>query len=356
LSGFLAPKSLPEFQRVFPDEGACIAHLFDVRFPGGFACPTCGDTREPYRIAGRPAIVRCRAGQHETSLTASTVMHRTKVPIATWFWGAWLATVHTPGISALQFQKLLGMRRYETAFQMLHKLRAAMARPERSGIGGKWTVEVDETFVGGATQGEGKGRHHKTLVAGAVEIRPRKDAPGPDPNLPTGQAQPKHRGGHGRSVMAGRVRLQVVSSRHGSELEPFVAAAVLPGSHVKTDGWSGYGDLERLGYVHEPLAINGDQSKTDAHLPMIHIVFGNLDAWLLGTHHGVSPQHLQAYLNEFAFRFNRRFWPMAAFNAVLGIAARVPAPTYAALYDGSWVHPTLDPALPLDEPDCGATG
>ncbi len=345
------PKSLPDFQRVFPDESACIAHLLAVRFPSGFVCSTCGDTRAPYRIGSRPMILRCRAHQHETSLTANTVMHRTKIPISTWFWGAWLVTAHTPGMSALQFQKLLGMARYETAFQMLHKLRAAMARPERDAIGGEWPVEVDETFVGGATQGEGRGRHHKTLVAGAVEVRPRKDAPGPDPNLPTGRAKAKHRGGHGRNTIAGRVRLQVVPSRHRSALEPFVQAAVLPGTLVHTDGWTGYDRLAACGYAHDPLAIQRDQTKMEAQLPMIHIVFGNLDAWLLGTHHGVSPQHLQAYLNEFAFRFNRRFWPMGAFNALLGIATRVNAPTYAALYDGKWIHPAV-----VRVPKTGASG
>jgi len=341
LTGFTSPKSLPEFQRVFPDEVACIAHLLAIRFPDGFVCSTCADTGPPYRIATRPVILRCRAHQHETSLTAGTIMHGTKIPISTWFWGAWLVTAHTPGMSALQFQKLLGMTRYETAFQMLHKLRAAMVRPERDAIGGQWPVEVDETFVGGATQGEGRGRHHKTLVAGAVEVRPRRDAPGPDPNLPTGQSKPKHRGGHGRSTIAGRLRLQVVPSRHRSVLEPFVQAAVLQGTLVRTDGWTGYDRLAEHGYVHDPVAINGDQAKTEAHLPMIHIVFGNLDAWLLGTHHGVSSRHLQAYLNEFAFRFNRRFWPMGAFNAVLGIAMRVTAPTYASLYAGTWEHPAV---------------
>ena len=94
-------------------------------------------------------------------------------------------------------------------------------------------------------------------------------------------------------------------------------AAVAPDSIVRTDGWTGYDNLSKLGYRHDPLAIQGDQSKTETHLPMIHIVFGNLDAWLLGTHHGVSPKHLQAYLNEFVFRFNRRFWPMVAFDSVL---------------------------------------
>ena len=325
------PRSLPDFQRAFPDETACLAYLFAIRFPGGFVCPACGDTREPHRGKNRPQILQCRGDRHDTSLTANTVMHRTKQPISIWFWAAWLATSHTPGMSAVQFQKLLGISRYETAFQMLHKLRAAMVRPERDAIGDQWPVEVDEKFVGGATQGKGKGVTDKVLVAGAVEVRTRP-----------GQEQPiraRHRGGHGRGIVAGRLRLQCIPSRKKEALEPFVQENVTQGALVRTDGWIGYDDLDYLGYRHDRVAVRGDHEKTDNHLPMIHIVFGNLDTWLLGTHHGVSPKHLQAYLNEFTFRFNRRFWPMAAFDSVLGIATRVAAPTYAGLYGGSWAHP-----------------
>lgn len=263
-------------------------------------------------------------------------MQGSRLPLHIWFWAAYLVTTQTPGMSALQFQRQLGLKRYETAFQMLHKLRVAMIRPQRDGIGGQWPVEVDEKWVGGATQAEGRGHHHKTLIVGAVEVRPRAKAPGPDPNMPTGKAK-SHRGGHGRGVIAGRLRLEVVSGRSQKELEPFVLATVVPDSIVRTDGWTGYDNLTKLGYRHDPLAIQGDQSKTETHLPMIHIVFGNLDAWLLGTHHGVSPKHLQTYLNEFVFRFNRRFWSMVAFDSVLKIAAQAKAPTYRNLYDG--MHP-----------------
>ena len=265
-------------------------------------------------------------------------MQKSKLQLTTWFWGAFLVTSLTPGMSALQFQKMLGIKRYETAFNMLHKLRAAMVRPGRDAIGGEWPVEVDETYVGGATQGEGSGHHHKTLVGGIVEVRPRKKAPGPDPNLTTGQ-RPKHRGGHGRAVIAGRLRLQVLPNRKQETLEPFVKKNVQPGTEVRTDAWNGYNNLEKLGYRQKVLLIQGGQDKIDQHLPMIHIVFGNLDTWLLGTHHGVSPKHLQGYLNEFVFRFNRRFWPLVAFDSILKIAARVQAPTYKGLYNGTWEHP-----------------
>lgn len=338
------PKTLLEFQQIFPNEVACARHLERIRWPEGFECLACGLLGDPWRLPSRPRVLECRHCGHQFSLTAGTVMHGSRQSLRVWFWAAYLVTTQTPGMSALQFQRQLGLGRYETAFQMLHKLRAAMVRPERDRIGGEWPVQLDETWVGGATQGEGRGRHHKTLVVGAVEVRPRAKAPGPDPNMPTGQAKAKHRGGHGRSVIAGRLRLQVAQGRSQKELEPFVLAAVTPNSVVRTDGWTGYDNLTTLGYRHDPLAIQGDQAKTEAHLPMIHIVFGNLDAWLLGCHHGVSPKHLQAYLNEFVFRFNRRLWPMVAFDSVLKIGARVEAPTYRDLYDGVRVAPA--PANP----------
>ena len=165
-----------------------------------------------------------------------------------------------------------------------------------------------------------------------VEVLPRKKALGPDPNLPSGQ-RPQHRGGHGRGFIAGRLRLQVIPNRKQETLEPTVLANIQKKAEVRTDAWTGYDNLHKLGYKHTAVLVRGDQAKTDQHLPMIHIVFGNLDAWLLGTYHGVSPAHLQGYLNEFVFRFNRRFWPMVGFDSLLKIAARVDSLTYRDFYE-----------------------
>jgi len=106
-----------------------------------------------------------------------------------------------------------------------------------------------------------------------------------------------------------------------------------------SDGWQGYNDLAEMGYRHNALSLGGDPEKAEKHLPMIHLVFSNLKTWINGTHHGrIEPRHLQAYLNEFVFRFNRRFYPMNSFNSVLGISARTVPPTYAQLYSGEWTH------------------
>ena len=328
------PESLPDFQRVFPAEENCAAYLADMRWPEGFICPHCGSADEPYRFENRPGVLRCRSCGRDISLTAGTVMQGSRTPLCTWFWGAYLVSSLTPGISAVQFQRQLGLNRYETAFQMLHKLRAGMVRPERDRIGVEWPVEVDEVFIGGKTRGEGRGVHHKAIVAGAVEIRTGKGEPKWDHDY----AKPKK-----GKVYAGRLRLHVVADRGKRALEGFVTDSVEPGSHVTTDGWQGYDNLSRLGYHHERVVVEGDPEQVEAHLPMIHIIFSNLKAWLLGIHHGVSQQHLQAYLNEFTFRFNRRFYPFVAFNSLLGIGVEVDAPTYAELYSGEWVHPNPGP-------------
>ena len=264
-------------------------------------------------------------------------MERTHTPLSTWFWAAYMMTTQTPGQSALQFQRQLGLSRYETAFQILHKLRAGMVRPERDQIGGEHAVEVDECLIGGATRGKGRGIHHKATVIGAVEVRLRKDAE---------DRKAKHRQDHEggvplkKLVYAGRLRLRVVEGRGADGLTRFVSENVAAGSAVRTDGWPGYASLRDLGYVHDALSLNGDPENTERHLPMIHLVFSNLKTWILGTHHGrIAQHHLQAYLNEYVFRFNRRFYPMTAFNSVLGLAARSESATYAQLYSGDWLRP-----------------
>ena len=139
---------------------------------------------------------------------------------------------------------------------------------------------------------------------------------------------------------AGRVRLAVAADRSAKSLCGFVGGAVAPGTLIVTDDWSGYAGLRKRGYDHHAIAECGDPEVAEEFLPIIHLVFANLKTWLIGIHHGVSAQHLQAYLNEFTFRFNRRFYPFNAFRSLLGIAGEVKAPTYAELYSGDWQHPT----------------
>lgn len=354
------PSNDRDFYRIFPDEAACARYLEAVRFPDGFACPHCGWQGEPFRFATRSSVVlRCRRCRDKgnVSLTAGTVMHKTHTPLSVWFRGAYYVTTQTPGMSAVQFQRQLGLKRNETAFHILHKLRAAMVRPERDPIGSEWPVEVDECYVGGKTRGEGRGVHHKTTVVGAVEIRERTF----ENTIKNEVAKALGRKGK-RNVYAGRLRLRVVSElptveemlvnpglsgRSAEILTGFVKDNVVPGATVRTDGWIGYAGLRDMGYAHDALPMKGSAQKAEKHLPLIHLVFSNLKTWVNGTHHGVSQQHLQAYLNEFVFRFNRRFYPMNSFNSILGLASRTVPPTYQQLCSGAWTHPGLpEPSNP----------
>jgi len=247
-------------------------------------------------------------------------MERTHTPLSVWFWAAYLVASQTPGMSAVQFQRQLGLPRYETAFQILHKLRAGMVRPDQDQIGGNpgEHVEADETYVGGRTRGKGRGVHDMVLVAGAVEVKQRKH----------GGSLNKRRTGR----YAGRVRLAVAPDRSAKSLGGFIERVVKPGTALITDDWGGYAKLGEGGYCHTAVVERGDMQVAETSLPIIHLVFSNLKTWLRGIHHGVSPQHLQAYLNEFTFRFNRRFYPFNTFRSLLGIAGDVTAPTYAELY------------------------
>jgi transposase-like protein len=249
--------------------------------------------------------MECRKCGHQTSVTAGTVLHRTRVPLCLWFWAAYLVATHTPGMSAVQLQRQLGLRRYETAWVVLQKLRRAMVRPERDRIRG--VVEVDESYIGGTEEGRRGGRQRdssKAIVVAAVEVK-----------------------GQG----SGRVRMASVEDVSAASLVPFVLSAVEPGSIVRTDGWRGYDPLTKAGYVHQPKTV-GKAKNASISFPRVHRVFSNLKNWLVGTHHGVGKKHLPNYLNEFVFRFNRRKTPMAAFQSLLGLAGHHQPTTYKMLY------------------------
>ena len=170
-----APTTLPEFHALFPNEEACVEYLFLVRWGDGFVCPKCGDTHAT--VIKTRALVECK-NRHQISVTTDTVMHRSKQPLLTWFYAAFLVTTLKPGISALQFQKQLGIGRYETAWNLMHKLKSSLVDPEREPLQGE--VEVDEAYVGGVEPGRpGRGAVDKALVVVAVEVV-RYEVPGPD--------------------------------------------------------------------------------------------------------------------------------------------------------------------------------
>ena len=271
------PRTLLEFEERFATDQACRDYLFRVRWPHGFVCPRCGADRGWAATRGRLVCGGCR---HQTSVTAGTMFQDTRKPLRLWFRAMWYVTSQKNGVSAIGVQRVLGLGSYLTAWTWLHKLRRAMVRPGRDRLSGR--VEVDETYVGGEEPGaHARQLRNKSLVAIAAQE-------------------------DGRGI--GRIRMACIPNASGLSLRQFIGGAIEPGSVVHTDGWEGYRNLEGDTYRHEVTILRG-QGKDAAIelLPRVHRIAGLLKRWLLGTHQGsVSGNHLDYYLDEFTFRFNRR--------------------------------------------------
>jgi len=268
------PRTYGEFRDVFSDDEACAAFLEELRWPSGFACPSCGVVAEPWRLSrGRLVCSTCR---HQTTPTAGTILGKTRTPLTTWFEAAWHVTTAKNGMSAKTLERTLGTS-YRVAWMMLQRFRVAMVRAERGRLSGE--VEIDETFVGGVGN-TGRGTE-KCTVAIAVEVKQGKGF--------------------------GRVRMAHLPDASGSSLIPFVRQSVSQGARVHTDGWSGYNGLKGAGYQHVRVSLRSSNAAAHTVMPGVHRVASLLKRWILGTHQGsVSRDHLQAYLEEFTFRFNRR--------------------------------------------------
>lgn len=270
------PGTLLEFEERFATDAACREYLEKLRWPEGFRCPACSHDRG-WRTKRRSWF--CASCRRQTSATAGTIFDGTRKPLRMWFRVMWLITCQKSGASALGLQRQLGFKRYETVWTWLHKLRRAMVRPGRDQLSGH--VEVDETYVGGEEAGvHGRETRSKSIVAVAAEM-------------------------DGKGI--GRIRLQRVEDVSAASLVPFVEQAVAAGSVVHTDGWSGYATLGAKGYQHTVTNIRRTGQLAHELLPRVHRVASLLKRWWLGIHQGaVRPDHLDYYLDEFTFRFNRR--------------------------------------------------
>ena len=270
------PRDLSEFEDRFATEEACRQYLIDLRWPDGFRCPRCG--REKYWPL-RGVLLQCAACGHQASVTAGTIFQDTRSPLRSWFRAMWWVAAQKNGASALGLQRVLGLRSYEKAWTWLHKFRRAMVRPGRDRLAG--TVEVDETFLGGLEEGvRGRGAEKKALIVVAAQEE-------------------------GRGV--GRIRLRRIPDASAGSLMAFIEDSVEPGSVIHTDGWLGYEPLEKKGYRHTVTYLRGQEDSPSELMPRVHLVVSLLKRWLTGTHQGaVSHKHLDYYLDEFTFRFNRR--------------------------------------------------
>jgi len=299
-------RSLAEFQQEFPDEASCAAFLFKRRWPGGFVCPACGKSRA-VALKSRPRLFECLDCGRQTSITAGTAMHRSKLPLATWFWTAHLMTTHSNGMSARQLEDQLGVT-YKTAWLLSQKLRQSMADPNRDLLEG--VVEVDQAeipFRAGDTFFE-PGNAGKILIAGAIEVIERD----------TNKAKPRRKGAKYLDTRSGRLRFAMIANNSAASIEAFVRANVKPGTTLITDGHASYPGLSG-DYRHDPRVVGA--MAANIVLPWVHRAFSLMKRWALGTYHGLRRKHVDTYLNEFVFRYNRRFYRHVSFETMPGLAA-----------------------------------
>ena len=268
------PSNLLEFEKRFSTEEACRGYLQQMRWPDGFRCPRCGSGR--YWQTKRE-LYHCVECGLQTSILAGTVFQDSRKPLRLWFRAIWHVTTQKYGTNALGLQRVLDLGSYVTAWVWLHKLRRAMVRPSRDRLSG--VIEVDETYIGGEKAGKrGRGAAGKALVVVAAQE-------------------------DGERI--GRIRLCRVPDSTAESLTGAVTEAAEVGSTVCTDGLTSYAGLSGLGYQHS--VIRKEESVGEHLLPKAHLVASLLKRWLLGTYQGaVKPAHLDYYLDEFTFRFNRR--------------------------------------------------
>ena len=276
------PQNWNAFLDWFSTEDACLAYLEKLRWPEGFVCPSCGLAGQPHR-ANRGRLI-CRHCRFQSSVTAGTIFSKTRTPLRVWLAAAWYLTNQKQGVSALGLQRVLGLGSYQTSWMILHRYRRAMIRPKREKLHG--LVEVDETYLDMTDSPSGdrskrKSHTHRVLIILAVEIK-------------------EPRG-------FGRIRLRRIDDDTKGNVLPFIQESIETGSHIRTDGAGMYVKLHELDYKHDRKVMLGSETPAHTSMPGVHRVASLIKRWLLGTHHGaVRPEQLDAYLEEFVFRFNRR--------------------------------------------------
>jgi len=287
-----------QFQESFHTEEQCFEYLKKVRWKDGFHCPRCGYAKA-YFIEKRK-VFQCGHCRFQTSLTANTMFHRSHLPLRKWFWAIYLVGTDKRGCSATLLKRLLGVH-YQTAWLMVHKIRAAFKERDTRYMLDN-IIEMDDAFFGGSAAGKrGRGAENKTQVIVSVENCGNR---------------------------AGFAKMTVVESVDAPSVEACAQKAARQGSTIRTDGYSSYRVLGKQ-FMHDGKKV----CPRDVHilLPWVHTLIGNAKAFLRGTYHGVSHKHLQRYLDEFCYRFNRRFTNTNIFDRILTAALAAPIVTYAEL-------------------------
>lgn len=280
--------SFLSFQRRFSTEEKCRDYLFNCRWPSGFVCPKCKGTT--YSLIATRGLYQCSQCRHQASLRVGTIFEKSRTPLRKWFWAIYLLSQHKNGISALALSQFLDIA-YWTALSMTHKIRSAMAdRDAHYHL--NHMVEIDDAYFGGqrAPGKRGRGAGKKTTVIVAVQLSEKE--------------KPQY------------ASMTTVENMSEAQVTKAIKEHVINTSTIRTDAYSSYKVLEKLGYTHKPVVVSGSSNKSEL-LKWVHIMISNAKAVYRGTHHGVSDKHLQKYLSEFCYRFNRRFDPSQLFDRLL---------------------------------------
>lgn len=270
------PGTMQEFFTQFPDEQSCRDYLAKVIWGDSFKCPHCKSS-EAWK--SKRGVFRCVGCARDVSVKVGTVFEDSRVPLHLWFQAVWFVVSQKDGISALGLARMIGIKRTETAWKLLRKIRGSMVLPGREKLSG--TVEVDEVFLGGVKPGRrGRGAHGKVLILVLVEDKGKQGF--------------------------GRIRIVIIRNATSATLVTAIKGAVDSGSTIRTDKWAGYPAIKRHGYNHVAIEHESFEPGEDP-TPLVHRIASLLKRWLLGTHQGgVWPGTVGPYLDEFVFRFNRR--------------------------------------------------
>jgi transposase-like protein len=308
-------RNLLEFQNEFPDAEACYSHLVRQRWAEGWTCPACGNGASWFLAKRR--LFDCKACRKQTSVTAGTIFHKSRVPLLKWYWLIYHMATEKVGVSVAQMQRTLDIRDYKTAWLMAHKIRKGMADRD-AGYHLAGLVEMDETFFGPRGKTQGRGSESKVTVLCAVSLFQDKD----------GRQKP------------GFAHMRVVPDASAQSIEDFLQRLGSPPSSpegrrllktIRTDGWRSYGRAAKnkgLGHLKVALIEPADAGKL---LPWVHRVISNSKAVIRGAHRGVSEKHLQAYLSEICYRFNRRYWERELFDRLVKACLSTQTVTYRDL-------------------------
>lgn len=287
-----------QFQERFMTEDDCFDYLKRLRWPDGFICPRCNHT-EAYFVKKRK-IFQCKHCRHQTSITVKTIFHRTHVPLRKWFWAIFWVGTDRRGCSAKRLETLIDVH-YATAWLMIHKIRNAMKNRDSFYKLSNF-IEMDDSYFGGSTSGKrGRGAANKSTVVVAVESR--------------GQS-------------AGYAAMEVVESMHTTHINDFAMRAIKENQTIHTDEYPSYNGLD-VTFHHISEIVKSSEAMEK--LPWVHILIGNVKNFIRGTYHGVSHKHLQNYLSEFCYRFNRRFHELQITDRLLLACLNTSSITYAEL-------------------------